>query len=84
MARNSGDKGRSVISKITAIVGAYTEGNAHTLTELSHRTGLPMSTAHRLTVHNTAMGRVLLAFSPPHVVDTVLTRELPPSPAAPL
>ncbi|MGD9525217.1 IclR family transcriptional regulator [Pseudonocardia sp.] len=49
MAGNSAEAGRSVTSKITAILMTFTEGSEHTLTEIARLAGLPISTAHRLT-----------------------------------
>lgn len=49
MAGNSTESGRSVASKITAILLAFTEGGVHSLTEIAQLAGLPISTAHRLT-----------------------------------
>ncbi len=49
MAGNSTESGRSVTSKITAILLTFTEGSEHSLTEIARLAGLPISTAHRLT-----------------------------------
>jgi DNA-binding IclR family transcriptional regulator len=49
MAGNSAEAGRSVTSKIANIVMTFTQGSAHSLTEIAHLAGLPISTAHRLT-----------------------------------
>lgn len=49
MAGNSIETGRSVTSKVTSILTTFTEGSEHSLTEIARRTGLPISTAHRLT-----------------------------------
>jgi len=49
MAGNSTESGRSVTSKITSILMTFTEGSAHSLTEIARLAGLPVSTAHRLT-----------------------------------
>ena len=49
MAGNSTESGRSVTSKITAILMTFTEGSEHSLTEIARLAGLPVSTAHRLT-----------------------------------
>jgi DNA-binding IclR family transcriptional regulator len=39
----------SVPAKLLSLLDAYTEGSsAYTLSELSRRTGLPLTTAHRL------------------------------------
>ena len=48
MAGNSTDPGRSVTSKVTAILMAFADGGVHTLTELASSANLPTSTAHRL------------------------------------
>ena len=49
MAGNSAESGRSVTSKITAILLTLTQGSEHSLTEIARLTRLPVSTAHRLT-----------------------------------
>lgn len=49
MAGNSAEAGRSVTSKVNAILVAFTQGNAHSLTEIAQLADLPISTAHRLT-----------------------------------
>ncbi|MDT0347969.1 IclR family transcriptional regulator [Pseudonocardia charpentierae] len=49
MAGNTADPGRSVTSKIAAILTCFNSGSGHGLAELARCTGLPMSTAHRLT-----------------------------------
>ena len=48
MAGNSTDPGRSVTSKVTAILMAFAHGGVHTLTEIADFANLPTSTAHRL------------------------------------
>ena len=48
MAGNSTDPGRSVTSKITAILMVFADGDVHTLTEIAANADLPTSTAHRL------------------------------------
>ena len=48
MAGNSTDPGRSVTSKVTAILMAFADGGVHTLTEIAAFANLPTSTAHRL------------------------------------
>ena len=58
MASGSKDPGRSVISKISAILLAVSEGSAPTLTEIAARSDLPLSTVHRL-VTELAAWRVL-------------------------
>jgi DNA-binding IclR family transcriptional regulator len=49
VAGNSTESGRSVTSKIVSILMTFTEGSEHSLTEIAHLAGLPISTAHRLT-----------------------------------
>ena len=48
MAGNSTDPGRSVTSKVTAILMAFTDSAVLTLTEIAGIAKLPTSTAHRL------------------------------------
>ena len=48
MAGNSTDPGRSVTSKVTAILMAFADGGVRTLTEIAAFANLPTSTAHRL------------------------------------
>ena len=56
MAGNSADAGRSVTSKVVAILQTFSQGNRHSLTEIAHRTGLPVSTVHRLASELAAYG----------------------------
>jgi DNA-binding IclR family transcriptional regulator len=48
MAGGAAESGRSVTSKVTAILMVFSRGDAYSLTELAQLTGLPISTAHRL------------------------------------
>jgi DNA-binding IclR family transcriptional regulator len=48
MAGNSTHPGRSVTSKLSAILLVLCDGGEHTLTEIAGSTTLPTSTAHRL------------------------------------
>src|SRR3954447_7637127 len=48
MAGNSTDPGRSVTSKVTAILMVFADGDVHTLTEIAASGDLSRSTAHRL------------------------------------
>lgn len=48
MAGNGTDARRSVISKLSMILLAFSQGGAYTVTELAEHTGLPVSTTHRL------------------------------------
>lgn len=54
MAGNSAEAGRSVTSKITAILVTFTQGSEHSLTEMARMVGLPVSTTHRLAAELTA------------------------------
>jgi DNA-binding IclR family transcriptional regulator len=56
LAGNSSDAGRSVTSKVVAILQTFTSGSGHSLTEISHLTGLPISTVHRLASELAAWG----------------------------
>ncbi len=48
MAGGAAESGRSVTSKVTAILVVFQSGGAYTLTELARLAGLPISTTHRL------------------------------------
>ena len=48
MAGNSVELGRSVTSKVTAILQIFAEGAEYSMAEIARLTGLPISTAHRL------------------------------------
>ena len=48
MAGHSTDPGRSVTSKVTAILMVLADGGVHTLSEIADAAHLPTSTAHRL------------------------------------
>ena len=39
---------RSVVARITAILATFRSGSAHSVTEIARRTGLPVSTTHRM------------------------------------
>jgi DNA-binding IclR family transcriptional regulator len=56
VAGNSSDSGRSVTSKIVAILLTFTDGSVHSLTEIARLTGLPTSTVHRLVSELAASG----------------------------
>ena len=56
MAGNSTDTGRSVTSKVVAILQTFSQGERHSLTEIAHRTALPISTVHRLASELAAYG----------------------------
>jgi DNA-binding IclR family transcriptional regulator len=48
VAGGSPESGRSVASRVTAILLAFHSGGTHSLTEIARLTGLPVSTTHRL------------------------------------
>jgi DNA-binding IclR family transcriptional regulator len=56
MAGNSAEPGRSVTSKIVAILLSFHDGNEHSLTEIAQLTCLPISTAHRLVTELAGWG----------------------------
>lgn len=56
MAGNSSEGGRSVTSKIVAILLTFTDGDVHSLTEVARLAGMPTSTVHRLISELTAWG----------------------------
>jgi DNA-binding IclR family transcriptional regulator len=48
VAGGATERGRSVASRVTAILMAFRSGGTHSLTELAGLAGLPLSTTHRL------------------------------------
>ena len=48
MSGNAIETGRSVTSKVVAILMTFADGEAHTLTEVARLAGMPTSTVHRL------------------------------------
>jgi DNA-binding IclR family transcriptional regulator len=48
VAGNATDARRSVISKLSVILRAFSQGGVYNLSELAEQTGLPVSTTHRL------------------------------------
>ena len=54
MAGNCLDSGRTVTSKVTAILLTFAQGNEHSMAEIARLTGLPISTAHRLMTELTS------------------------------
>jgi DNA-binding IclR family transcriptional regulator len=56
MAGNSAEPGRSVTSKIVAILLTFHDGHEHSLTEIAQLTCLPVSTAHRLVTELAGWG----------------------------
>jgi DNA-binding IclR family transcriptional regulator len=56
MAGNSAEPGRSVTSKVVAILLTFHDGCEHSLTEIAQLTCLPVSTVHRLVTELTGWG----------------------------
>lgn len=56
MAGNSAEFGRSVTSKVIAILMVFTRGSSHSLTEVARTARLPVSTVYRLATELTAWG----------------------------
>lgn len=56
MAGNSAEPGRSVTSKVAAILLSFHDGSEHSLTEIAQLTCLPISTAHRLVTELAGWG----------------------------
>ena len=56
MAGNSIEPGRSVTSKVVAILLTFHDGNEHSLTEIARLTCLPVSTTHRLVTELAGWG----------------------------
>ena len=56
MAGNSQEPGRSVTSKVVAILLTFHDGSEHSLTEIARLTGLPISTTHRLVTELACWG----------------------------
>src|SRR5260370_30639461 len=56
MAGNSSEPGRSVTSKVVAILLTFHDGEEHSLTEIARLTGLPVSTTHRLVTELAGWG----------------------------
>ena len=56
MSGNSSESGRSVTSKIVAILLTFADGTLHPLTEIAGLTGIPTSTVHRLVSELVAWG----------------------------
>jgi DNA-binding IclR family transcriptional regulator len=54
MAGHSLESGRSVTSKVIAILQTFAEGTEHSMAEIARLTGLPISTAHRLMTELTS------------------------------
>jgi len=56
MAGNAADAGRSVTSKVAGILLNFASGSDFSLSEIARRTGMPVSTTHRLVTELQASG----------------------------
>jgi DNA-binding IclR family transcriptional regulator len=56
MAGNSADAGRSVTSKVIAILMTFMDGSEYSLTEIARLTSLPISTTYRLAMEMATWG----------------------------
>jgi len=56
VAGDSAEPGRSVTSKVAAILLTLQANRKHSLTEIAHLTGMPVSTAHRLVTELEGLG----------------------------
>src|SRR6266849_8436349 len=56
MAGNSSEPGRSVTSKVVAILLTFGDGDEHSLTEIARLTCMPVSTTHRLVTELASWG----------------------------
>jgi DNA-binding IclR family transcriptional regulator len=56
MAGNAMESGRTVTSKVVAILMTFVDGEVHTLTEVARLAGIPTSTVHRLIGELAAWG----------------------------
>jgi Bacterial transcriptional regulator/IclR helix-turn-helix domain len=56
VAGNSREAGRSVTSKVVAILETFCHGSIYSLTEIAHHTELPISTVHRLATELASLG----------------------------
>jgi DNA-binding IclR family transcriptional regulator len=72
MAGNSADAGRSVTSKVIAILLVFTDGNVYSLTEIARLTGLPISTTYRLATEMATWGMLERAEDGQYRVGTQL------------
>src|SRR4051794_26624207 len=70
VAGNSAELARSVMSKINPILVTVTQGSTHSMSEIARTSGLPMSTAHRLT-SELAFSRLLEALMREHLRSVI-------------
>jgi hypothetical protein len=63
MAGNAIEPGRSVTSKVAAILLTFGDGAEHSLTEIARLTCLPVSTTHRLVTELAGCPTALIAMT---------------------
>lgn len=66
--------GRSVTSKLAAILRTFSSGQAHTLSDVARSAGIPVSTAHRLVTELVEWGFLDRAADKRYCVGTLLTQ----------
>lgn len=73
MAGNTADPGTSVTKRVLAILGAFDDTHARlTLTELSHRSGVSLTTTHRLVGELVAGGALVKGRTGRYVIGRTL------------
>src|SRR4051795_6971470 len=65
---------RSVASRITAILSTSLTGESHSITEIAHMTGLPVSTTHRISADLAAWQLLQRAADGRYGVGSILQR----------
>ena len=65
---------RSVASRITAILSTFLTGESHSITEIAHMTGLPVSTTHRISADLAAWQLLQRAADGRYGVGSILQR----------
>ena len=73
---SNSDDGRSVTSKLAAIIRTFSTGNAHSLSHVARSAGLPISTAHRLIAELVEWGFLERADDKNYRVGGLLTQKM--------
>ena len=71
---SNSDDGRSVTSKLAAIIRTFSTGNTHSLSHVARSAGLPISTAHRLIAELVEWGFLERADDKNYRVGRLLTQ----------
>jgi DNA-binding IclR family transcriptional regulator len=71
---SNSDDGRSVTSKLAAIIRTFSTGNTHSLSHVARSAGLPISTAHRLIAELVEWGFLERADGKNYRVGRLLTQ----------